>query len=89
MTGDVSFETVETPIKWKNSFQVHRENKRTVNDEFCIWWKYLSRISGRGWPSGKVIKCVCSALVAQGSQVQIRGTDPHIAHPAVLWQRPT
>ena len=33
-----------------------------------------------GWPSGIVVKFMCSASVAQGSQVQIAGTDLHTAH---------
>ena len=29
----------------------------------------------QGWPGGIVVKFACSALVAQGSQVQILGMD--------------
>ena len=43
----------------------------------------------RGWRSDIVVKLVCSALVAQGSQVQIPGTDLHAAHQAMLWRHPT
>ena len=41
-----------------------------------------------GWPSGVVIKFTCSTLVAQGSQVQIRGVDLHTAHQAMLCSIP-
>ena len=36
-----------------------------------------------------VVGFMSSALVAQASQVQILGTDLHIAHQAMLWQHPT
>ena len=42
-----------------------------------------------GQPSGVVVKFVCSTSVAQGSQVQILGTDLRTAHHATLWQHPT
>ena len=42
-----------------------------------------------GWPGGTVVKFACSALVAQGSWVQIPGVDLHIAHQAMLWQQLT
>ena len=42
-----------------------------------------------GQASGIVVKVVCSASAAQGSQVQIPGTDPYTAHQAMLWWHPT
>ena len=43
----------------------------------------------RGWPGGAVVKFMYSASVAQGSRVQIPGTDLHTAHQAMLKWRPT
>ena len=43
----------------------------------------------RCWPSRVMVKFMHSALVAQGSQVQIPGADLHIAHQSILWQHPT
>ena len=40
------------------------------------------------WPSGIVVKFVCSALVAWGLQVRILDVDLHIAHQAMLWWCP-
>ena len=46
--------------------------------------------SGAGnQPSGIVIKFAHSALVAQGSWVQILGVELHTTHQAMLWQHPT
>ena len=42
-----------------------------------------------GQPSGIVVKLVLSASAAQGSPVQIPGTDLHATHQAMLWRRPT
>ena len=42
-----------------------------------------------GQPDGVVVEFVCSASVAQSSQVQTPGTDLHIAHQAMLWQHST
>ena len=45
----------------------------------------------RGQPGGIVVKFVCSASAAQGSQVQIPGMDLDTAHHAMLieedWHR--
>ena len=41
------------------------------------------------WPSGVVVKFVCSASAAQASQVWILGADLHISHQAMLWRCPT
>ena len=43
-------------------------------------------ISLRGQPSGAVIKCACSALVAWGSQVWIPGADIAPLGKVMLWQ---
>ena len=43
----------------------------------------------RGRPGGLVVKFACSALVAQGSQARMPGTDLHTAHQPMLWQHPT
>ena len=42
----------------------------------------------RGWPTGIVVKFMCSASVAQGSCVQILGADLHTTHQVMLWQHP-
>ena len=42
----------------------------------------------RGQPGGVVVKFTCSASAAQGSRVQIPGTDLYPAHQATLWQHP-
>ena len=42
-----------------------------------------------GWPGGIVVKCMHSALVAQGSRVLISGADLHTARQAMLWWCPT
>ena len=42
-----------------------------------------------GWPGGIVVEFVCSALMAQGLQVQISVMDLLTAHQAMLWQHPT
>ena len=34
------------------------------------------------------VKFMCSASMARGPQVRIRGVDLHTAHQAMLWQRP-
>ena len=39
--------------------------------------------------AGLVVKFVLSDLAAQGSWVQILGTNIHTAHQAMLWQHPT
>ena len=47
----------------------------------------LSQKDGcQGWPSGIVAKFACSSSAAQGSRVQILGTDLHITHQNMLWQ---
>ena len=43
----------------------------------------------RGQPSGIVVKFMHSASAAQGSWVQIWGTDLHTICQAVLWWHPT
>ena len=43
----------------------------------------------QGLAGGVVVKLVCSALVAWGSQVRIPGADLHTAHQAMLWWCPT
>ena len=40
---------------------------------------------GWGWPGGAVVKCICSAPAAQGSLVQIPGTDMARLAKAMLW----
>ena len=42
-----------------------------------------------GWPSGVVVKFMHFASVAQGSQVQILGTDLHTTHQAMMRWHPT
>ena len=48
-------------------------------------WKLRIR-EPRGLPGGIAVKFVCSASVAQGSPVQILGTDLYTAYQAILWQ---
>ena len=42
----------------------------------------IKSMDARGWFNGIVVKFMCSALVAWGSQFQIPGTDLHTAHQA-------
>ena len=46
----------------------------------------VKKIMKWGQPSGRAVKFAGSALVAQGSPVQIQGMDLHTAHQAMLWQ---
>ena len=43
----------------------------------------------RGWPSGVVVKFMCSALVAQSSMVGILHADLRTTCQAMLWWLPT
>ena len=43
----------------------------------------------RGQLGGVVVKFVCSALVAQGSWVQITSADLHTAHQTMMWRHRT
>ena len=52
----------------------------------CVWVVKQGHCS---WAGVTVVEFVCSASVAQGSQVQIPGVDLYTAHQAILWQRPT
>ena len=47
------------------------------------------RCNEGGRPGGVMVKFTGSTLVAQGSLVQIPGTDLHTAQQAMLWLRPT
>ena len=53
--------------------------------------KRLLLISFEAWgqPGGVAVKFVRSTSAAWASQVQIPGTDLHVAHQAMLWWRPT
>ena len=42
-----------------------------------------------GRPGGAVVKFMCSASAARGSQVQIPDVDLHTTHQAKLWWHPT
>ena len=42
-----------------------------------------------GWPGGPVVKCECSALVAQGSPVRIPGADMAPFGKPCCGRRPT
>ena len=53
---------------------------------FHNFLEYFKTYLFRGWPSGIVVKFVCSASAAQGSRVQILGMDLHTTHQAMLWQ---
>ena len=51
--------------------------------------KVLLKMQVRGWPSIVVVKFTHSTSPAQGSRVQMPGTDLHTAHQPMLWRPPT
>ena len=51
-----------------------------------LQFRAIKKMGPRSQPSVVVVKFVCSASVAQDSQVHIPGTDLHTTHQAMLWQ---
>ena len=51
----------------------------------------MSEVKNTLWgkPCGTVVEFLRSALVPQGSRVQIPGMDLHTTHQVMLWQHPT